>query len=137
MRVIATFTIYGNHKQLAPLIDRFMHVDVALRQIGLNRKVPALDDWCIYTPYFTIDIKLFDNEIRRYISYLRGIFDFSLFQSHDNLRTTIYIIPVQLDMLEEQFYGVLEPETITELAGISCALEISPASIMPESRELP
>ena len=132
MRVIATFTIYGRQEDLAPIANKLTHIDISLRQIGLRRKIPALDDWCIKTPYFTIDIDLFDLNIRKYISYLNRIFVFSQIRDRIDVHSVIYIIPVYQDMVDEKFYGILEAETIAKLAEIGCALEISPESLMPE-----
>jgi hypothetical protein len=137
MKVITTFTIYGSHGSISILHERFVHEDITMRQIGIKRKHPSTDEWCINTPYFTVINEFLDSEILKYIIYLKRLFNFSVLEKITNIKYVIYIIPVCDAALEEQFYGVLEADTIAELAGIGCTLEFSPAPIMPESRALP
>ncbi len=132
LRILARITIFGS-KAIAEDVASFVQFhDGELMQCGLRRRPPVKDIWCYSTKWYRFNSSRLNEELLDFLHShiaLKEIIPFRL----DNLEYAQLVLCPVGQTFEREFSFYLQREILSTLDGMGLALELAPASVMPEA----
>lgn len=132
LRILGKISIYGTQAGLERLASVAPILDGAIKQVGNSRKVPEIDSWCYASPWYRFRIDTMDEEVRNFLD-TNAQLGKVLNSSDTGIEyAVISLCPVGQNE-QETFACLFSHETLDVLASIGFALEIAPASVLPNA----
>ncbi|TAL26799.1 MAG: hypothetical protein EPN97_18845 [Alphaproteobacteria bacterium] len=103
-----------------------------IKQIGLKRKVPIVDAWLYASPWYRFHLDTMDDEIRDFLTAHSRVGDALAARDAGIAYAFFTLCPVETKD-EGSFAGIFSLETLKLLASMGLELQISPATVMPDS----
>lgn len=104
----------------------------AIMQMGLKRKVPAIDSWCYESPLYRFNLDKMDQEIRDFLTAHLKVGD-ALASRDAGIEYAFFTLVPVVKSYEDTFAGIFGCETMKLLANMGLELQIAPEALMPDA----
>lgn len=137
LRILAKISIYGSKAALGPLMEAALIQDGKIKQVGTSRKKPELDSWSYSSPWYEFHVDEIDNEIHDFLVAHERLGAFLCASNGRCVSGMEYAVlslcPVGQNA-QEYFSCFFGREILGALLQSGLALEIAPASTLPEAQ---
>lgn len=132
LRILGNIEIYGTKASLEQLVSVDPIPNSILKQIGTKRKIPDKDLWCYGSPSYRFrEITTLDEEVRDFLIAHERLGDVLAVRDPGIQYAIFTLCPVE-QSYEETFACLISCETLQILVRMGLALQIAPASVMPD-----
>jgi hypothetical protein len=131
LRILAQISVYGTKKSIEEIASDAAFNDGKLMQCGLLRKPPVADSWCYSTAWYRFDFDRLDKEILQFLNSHMSI-DGVLSKHLNGLEYAMLVLCPVRETFEHEFSFLLSKETLSALCRMGLALELAPATTMPD-----
>ena len=132
MRILGKITFFGTKTSLDLLASSAPFTNSVFEQVGALRKVPDLDSWCYGTPWYRFRFEQLDEDVRRFLLAHETLLGTSIFRDAE-IKYSIFTLSPITQNPDEAFSCFFDTKTLEKLLVLGLALEIAPASVMPDA----
>jgi len=132
LRILGKISIFGTEAAVQQVASIASIQNSVLQQVGIARSKPDVDFWCYGSSWYSFRSCSFDDEILNFLVMHERLGDALETVSAGVKYAFFTVCPVgQSD--EEIFACMYSVETLRKLSYLGLALEIAPASVMPDA----
>lgn len=132
LRILGKISIFGTMAGLNRLVSAGSISGGILQQVGTSRKNPDTDSFCYGSSWYDFRADTLDEEVRNFLTanaQLRHV----LAVRDPGIRYAIFTLCPVNESYEDNFACLFNQETLQVLLDLGLALEIAPASVMPDA----
>lgn len=131
LRILGKISIFGAKAPLERLLSVEPIPNSVFQQVGALRKVPDIDSWCYGSPWYRFRGDSLEDEIGNFLVAHERLQDLLVVRNIGITHALFTLCPVAQSH-EETFSCLFNLETLDKLLLLGLALEIAPASVMPD-----
>ena len=132
LRIIGQISVYGTKASVERCASIAAIPEGVIKQMGLMRKVPEANSWSYESPLYRFHLDVIDKEIQDFIA-AHGQLGNALAEDDPGITYAFFTLCPVDQSYEENFACVFSRETLHSLSCLGLALQIAPASVMPEA----
>ena len=132
LRILGKISIFGTLTAIQQLESKKPISNGLLQQVGAGRPIPVVDSWCYGSAWFSFRFDSLDEEIFNYLVAHERLGD-ALAVVHTGVKYAMFTVTPIDQTYEEPFSCLLSVKTLRKLSDLGLALELAPASVMPDA----